>query len=93
MPDIPDPFWWSMFGSFAVELVGAFRAVDEDGRLPPRFKGLGYLGTRLVMLPVAGLFALGVGASSPITAIYVGASAPIALDRLRRGVQPRGGDE
>ena len=82
-----------MFGSFAVELVTAFRSVGEDGRLPRRFVEAGYIVTRLVMLPVAGLFALGVGASSPITAIYVGASAPIALDRLRQGVQPKGGGE
>ena len=89
MPDIPPEFWWSAFGSFAVELGAAFLAVSEnDGHLPRRFYRLGYVLTRLIMLPVAGVLAIAVGAASPMTAIYVGASAPLAIDRLRQGVKP-----
>ncbi|WP_425665711.1 hypothetical protein [Sinorhizobium fredii] len=82
-------FWIGAFGSAAVEVGAAAKAcADLDGSCPERYKKPFYLFTRVAMALIAGAIPTVLEAANALTAFYMGASAPLILDRLQRGLEP-----
>lgn len=84
---IPTTYFIGCFGSIAVEIGAALKAsVDLDGRCPERYLRPFYIIIRVLMILVAGAIPAFLDAANSLTALYMGASAPLFLDRLGRGV-------
>jgi hypothetical protein len=77
-------FLWGCFGSCAVETLLAYRLVIS-GPWPPRYRRLRFWVVRVLAAVVAGLLAVAMGSHTPIGALYVGAAAPLILEKLLRG--------
>jgi hypothetical protein len=77
-------------GSTAVELAAALRLARElDGRCPKMYKEPFYLFIRAMFaFGVAGPLPILLGATTLYIAFYIGASAPIVVDRLASGSSP-----
>ena len=70
------PYWVGVIGSGVVEFFALARACAKlDGHTPKRF--------------VAGTLPMIMDAGSPLIAFYLGASAPVIIDKLAEGVMPR----
>jgi hypothetical protein len=84
-------FGWAFFASIGIEVGAALKAITSaEGTLPPLYKSPAYIVVRLLFACVAGGLGI-VLATTPLTALYVGASAPIVLDRLAKGLdKPEG---
>ncbi|MDC9834331.1 hypothetical protein [Rhizobium binxianense] len=82
-------FSMGFLGSIFVEIGAAWKSTqDLEGRCPERYKEPFYLFIRLLMALAAGAIPTFLEAANPTTALYMGASAPLFLDRLGRGVDP-----
>ncbi|WP_129222282.1 hypothetical protein [Lichenibacterium ramalinae] len=83
------PYWIGVIGSLAVEAGAAFKACSEiDGHCPERYKRIPYLLFRAILALVSGTLPVVMDAQNSLTAFYLGASAPLILDRLAKGVKP-----
>lgn len=83
------PYWLGVIGSIAVELGAAFKECgDLNGRCPERYKQPFYLGVRALLALASGTIPAVAEAPNALTSFYLGASAPLFLDRLARGVKP-----
>jgi hypothetical protein len=83
------PFWVGVIGSLAVETAGAVKdCAALDGLCPDRYKRPAYLLFRGLLALAAGTLPVFLEAPKPLTAFYLGASAPLLLDRLARGIKP-----
>lgn len=83
------PYWVGVIGSVAVELGAAFKECSEiGGRCPDRYKQPFYLAIRLLLAFASGTIPAVADAPNALTSFYLGASAPLFLDRLARGVKP-----
>jgi hypothetical protein len=83
-------YWIGVLGSLMVELFAAAKACGEiDGAVPPRYKRPFYIATRILMALFAGVLAVVFEAPSAFAAFYLGASAPLVMDRLAQGVVPQ----
>jgi len=93
-------FLCGLGGSVAVELITLLREYErEPMSLPKRYKLVGFYMVRSCLAVAAGLLAVAYGVyDSPILAINIGASAPLIIQALTRGIQSaptlrcRGGD-
>lgn len=84
---IPDSYVWGVFGSLAVEVGAALRlCVEEDYALPRRYKSTAYLVIRLLVAMCGGMLALVLDGQTIYAAFYLGASAPLFLEKLAQGV-------
>lgn len=87
-------FWVGALGSISVEIAAAAKScADLEGQCPERYKRVFYLFTRLIMAAVAGAVASVLDATNTLTAFYMGASAPLILDRLGRGLDVNGAQQ
>lgn len=78
----------SVLGSISVELVALLRDIaGNDGHLPARYRHFAYPIVRLlVALLVAGPLAIFMGPETALNAFYIGAAAPLIVDRLAAGI-------
>lgn len=87
--DANHAYWIGVIGSLAVEAGAAFKGcADLDGHCPDRYKRLPYLLTRALFALFAGAVPVVMDAPNMLTAFYLGASAPLVIDRLSRGIKP-----
>ena len=83
------PYWIGVIGSLAVEIGAAFKACSElDGHCPERYKRFAYILFRVLLALISGTLPVVMDAQNALTAFYLGASAPLILDRLAKGVKP-----
>jgi hypothetical protein len=87
---IPDAFCWGFVGSLSVELGAALSAiVSNRGVVPIPYNKAPYLAVRAIFTMFApGFLAVALDAKDALTAFYLGASAPLVLDRAASGLQP-----
>ena len=82
-------YWIGVVGSITVELGAAFRECSElNGRCPERYKQPAYILFRTLLAFASGTIPAVADAPNALTSFYLGASAPLFLDRLGRGVKP-----
>jgi hypothetical protein len=80
-------FLWGFLGSFAIEVVAAYQAINSNhGRLPIRYKRLPFFVVRFFLALVAGGLAVAYEIQSALLAIHVGAATPLILQRFARTV-------
>ena len=85
---IPRFFYWGLMGSLSAEVASALKECkDLGGVCPPLYKSKFYLVVRILVAIAAGVFPIALDAQNALTAFYLGISAPVALDRLSRGLQ------
>jgi hypothetical protein len=85
---IPVFFYWGVAGSVCAETASALKECkDRGGQCPPLYKTPSYVIIRSLVAIAAGIFPVAMDAQNILTAFYLGISAPIALDRLSRGLQ------
>lgn len=83
------PYWTGVLGSLAVEVASAVKdCLAIEGRCPERYKKFPYLLFRTVLAFVSGALPVIMASPNPFNAFYLGASAPLILDRLAKGVKP-----
>ena len=61
---------------------------DYGGSCPPPDNKVFYLFVRLVLALLAGFLPVVLAANSAITAFYLGAGAPVFIDKAKSGLQP-----
>ena len=82
-------FWVGFLGSLSVEVGTCYRAMaNSEGDLPKRYRKPVYLVVRTFLAFSGGAIAVALDAKNPLTAFYLGASAPIVLDKLAQGALP-----
>jgi hypothetical protein len=85
---VSDNYLWGVFGSVAVEVAAAVKAAaDNGGSCPPPYNKPFYLIMRAVLAALAGFIPIALDANSAITAFYLGAGAPVFIDKARSGLQ------
>ena len=85
---IPDLYLWGVFGNVAVEAAAALAWCEKENfALPARYRRPAYLAIRLIVALCAGMIPIVLDAQSVYSAFYLGASAPLFLDRLAKGVE------
>jgi hypothetical protein len=85
---VSDNYLWGVFGSVAVEVVAAVKAAaDSGGSCPAPYNKPFYLIMRVVLAALSGFIPVALDANSAITAFYLGAGAPVFIDRARAGLQ------
>ena len=82
-----------MGGSVAIELVTLLEEYQKEPlKLPERYRRLGYYVVRTLVAFAAGGLALAYEIDKPLLALNVGASAPLLVQALARGL-PEGSAE
>ena len=82
-------FWVGVLGSLVVEVGACARAAaNADGDLPSRYKKPAYIVVRLLLALAGGTLAVVFDSPTALAAFYLGASAPIVLDKLAQGALP-----
>src|SRR4051812_8807487 len=81
-------FIWAVLGSLLVDLSFLDEEYQAEGAFPKRYKDGYYLALRFAIALAAGAIAIAQKINTPLFAIQVGASAPLILQRLARGVGP-----
>jgi hypothetical protein len=78
-----------VIGSLVVEIGAACRAAANDnGDVPDRYKKIPYLIVRGLLALSAGALAVVFDPKTALAAFYIGASAPLVLDKLAQGAIP-----
>jgi hypothetical protein len=82
-------FLWAAGGSLALELISLFNEIKAEraAGLPRYYKSFVFWMVRLGVTAVAGALAVAEGASRPILAVNIGASAPAILQLLAKPPQ------
>ncbi|MGJ0426632.1 hypothetical protein [Methylocystis sp.] len=91
LDDVPWRIYFSgLFGSAAVEFSSMMKAsLSENGNCPDLYKKPFYILARAAFgLVFAAPLSVFLQANSILTAVYVGASAPLIFDKLASGVLP-----
>jgi hypothetical protein len=87
--NVSDAYLYGVLGSLGVELAAALKgASDNDGHLPLKYHKPIFLTLRFVFAFVAGTVPIALSAANMLSAIYLGASAPLMFDRAARGLDP-----
>ncbi len=83
----PDFYWAGFFGHWAVEVYAALRyAILHNGKCPPLYKKPFYVMIRVFFsLCVAAPLPHFLGADTLLSAVYIGASAPLIIERMASG--------
>jgi len=83
-----ETFLWGFLGSTAVELVTLFGFYSSrGGRLPGRYRKVGFWVTRFVLALVAGAVAVGYDIDQRILAFNIGAATPLIVTFMARGLR------
>jgi hypothetical protein len=84
------PYWVGVCGSAVVEAFAFAQALAKnDGVVPKRYTRPAHCVTRVVIPFFAGSLPMIMDAATPLIAFYLGASAPVLVDKLAEGVMPR----
>jgi hypothetical protein len=87
---VSEHYMWGVFGSIIVEVGAVVRATsNNDGRCPPPYNRPFYVVVRAVFAILAGLLPIALNASNALTAFYLGASAPLVVERATAGIEPQ----
>jgi hypothetical protein len=82
-------FWVGVLGSVVVEIGACARAAaNAEGDLPARYRKPVYLFVRGLLALSGGTLAVVFDSPTALAAFYLGASAPIVLDKLAQGALP-----
>jgi hypothetical protein len=82
-------FLWGFAGSVAIEIASFANYFPiRSNYLPARYYSRGFWITRFLLAVVAGGLAVAYEIQKPLLAINVGASVPLLLNTLARGLQP-----
>lgn len=82
-------FWVGVLGSAVVEVGACCRAAaNNNGDLPERYLKIPYLFVRGLLALSGGTLAVVFDSPTALAAFYLGASAPIVLDKLAQGAIP-----
>lgn len=72
-----------------VEIGTMARAcANMDGGIPVRYKSFVYIPVRILLALCAGAIATVFDAKTALVAFYLGASAPVVIDKLAQGALP-----
>lgn len=72
-----------------VEIGTMARAcANMDGGVPARYKSFVYIPVRILLALCAGAIATVFDAKTALVAFYLGASAPVVIDKLAQGALP-----
>jgi hypothetical protein len=83
-----ETFLWGFMGSAAVELMTLFGLYSSRrGRLPGRYRKVGFWVTRFVLALVAGALAVGYDIDQRILAFNVGAATPLIITFMAKGLR------
>ncbi|MFL6451704.1 MAG: hypothetical protein ACJ746_29120 [Bryobacteraceae bacterium] len=83
-------FLYGSGGSVAVEVLTALAILEKEQPLPKRYSSWVYYLLRLLVVFMAGALAVAYGVyDKPLLAINIGASAPLILQTLARGIRSR----
>lgn len=84
--DVLNIYFIGLGGSLLVEFIAFVHACEMHGRhVPRRYQHFLYLISRFTLPLLYATVPVLLGANSVISALYIGASAPIVLDRLAQG--------
>ena len=84
-----ETFAWGFLGSAAVELVTLLGFYSSrSGRLPARYRKAGFWITRCVLALLGGALAVGYDIHQRILAFNIGASTPLIITLMARGIRP-----
>lgn len=87
--EISNIYLWGVFGSIGVELAAALSiAANNDGVFPAKYHKPLFLTARVVFAFIAGSIPVALDAQNMWSAIWLGASAPLILDKAARGLDP-----
>jgi hypothetical protein len=77
-------FFWAAGGSFALEVVAILNSLrtQKTADLPVYYKSWIFWVARVALGGIAGALAIAEGASNPLVAINIGASAPAIVELL-----------
>lgn len=85
-------FLTGFFASAIVELSALLRDMAAGNwELPKRYRSVAFIVARVLFAFVAGALVVILGAPTPLIALYMGASAPVLIDRLMSGLKPANG--
>ncbi len=83
-----ETFLWGFLGSTAVELMNLFGFYSSrGGRLPSRYRKVGFWVTRFVLALVAGALAVGYDIDQRILAFNIGAATPLIITFMAKGLR------
>ena len=83
-----ETFAWGFLGSTAVELVTLLGFYSSRaGRLPERYRKVGFWITRFVLALLAGLLAVAYDIDQRILAFNVGAATPLIITLMTKGIR------
>ena len=84
-------YWWGVLGSLAVEIAAATKGASElKGYCPPQYKRPLFLLFKAAFAIIcAGPLSIILGATGAFNAFYIGASAPLIMDRVAKGLEPK----
>ena len=79
---VPAHYWWGVLGSASVEILAAVRAsAGNGGGCPPPYNSVFYICARTLLALCAGALPVALDSANVITAIYLGAGAPLVFDK------------
>jgi hypothetical protein len=79
---------WGFLGSAAVELMNLFGFyTSRRGRLPSRYRKVGFWITRFVLALVAGAIAVAYEIDQRILAFNIGAATPLIITFMAKGLR------
>lgn len=84
-----ETFIWGFLGSLAIEIVNIYQVFqDENPKMPSRYKSYLFWFVRLMLAIIAGGLAMAYKIDNAILAVNIGASTPLILQALAKGIQP-----
>ena len=79
---------WGFLGSSAVELINLFGYyTSRQGRLPGRYRKVGFWVTRFVLALIAGALAVAYEIDQRILAFNIGAATPLIITFMAKGLR------
>lgn len=79
-------FLWGFLGSFAVEIAALCRRFDSKTSIPTHYKQVSFWVVRASLAVVGGSLAVAWGIDNkPLLAFYLGASAPLIIQKFSQG--------
>ncbi len=82
-----ETFSWSFFGSFAMEELSAYEAINgNNGDLPKQYRKSPFIAIKIILAVVAGGLAVSYGINTPLLALNVGVSTPLILRTFAKGL-------
>lgn len=83
-----ETFIWGFAGSIAVEVANLYQVFQSDEIImPERYKLFSFWVIRFLLAVIAGGLALAYKINTPLLAANIGASTPLILHALAKGIQ------